>query len=149
VGQKVNELLASDFIPRPAAVPKIPVPEPFDAAAVLASLQKHLKKDLLRMKLVEPVFAAQLSRLLEAAIEAARRGNVAALRGHLKELRHMLKGFGEPHEEDHRAPRKEDEDDDRTPETEFGTRAWPHPIAKLAARVLEFDLAYIEQRVKD
>ena len=42
-----------DSIPRPAAVPLIPVPNPFDAATVLTSLQKHVNQDMVGMKLGE------------------------------------------------------------------------------------------------
>lgn len=42
VGKKLRAITASNFVVRYAAVTKIPVPEPFEAAAVLTSLKKHL-----------------------------------------------------------------------------------------------------------
>lgn len=145
VGTEVNKLKTNDFVPRPAATPKIPNPQPFDAAAVLTSLQKHIKEDIVSMKLIDPSFAAQLDRGLQAAIDAAKRGNTAGLKEQLKDLRHLLKGFGEPEEADHRAKEK---DDDTIPEDQVNTKPWPHPISKLAARVIDFDLKYIEKRAK-
>lgn len=120
-----------DGIPRLAAVPLIKVPDPFDAAAVLAGIRKHLMEEMVPMKLVEPVFADRFNSLLQAAIEAARRGNTVGLRGHLKDLRRMLKGFGEPGEENHAANKN-----GGVPEDQVNTKLWPHPVAKLAARVL-------------
>jgi hypothetical protein len=38
VGKQLDALTIKNFVPVPAAVPKIPVPTPFDAAAVLVSL---------------------------------------------------------------------------------------------------------------
>jgi len=114
------------------------VPDPFDAATVLTGLKTHLRDDLVPMKLVEPVFAERFNGLLDAAIDAARRNNIAGLRDHLKQLRLMLKGFGEPGETDHTA---------NIPEDQINTKRWPHPVARLAARVLDYDLAYIEKRI--
>lgn len=141
--RKLEEFKAKDYVPRFVAASKIPNPQPFDAAAVLTSLQKHVKEDIVNMKLIDPVFAAQIDRGLQAALDAAKRGNTAGLRGQLKELRLMLKGFGEPEEADHSNAK------DDIPEDQINTKAWPHPIAKLAARVIDFDLQYIERRVKE
>lgn len=144
IGRQYYDLIEkNDSVRRPAAVPKIPNPQPFDAAAVLTSLQKHVKEDIVGMKLIDPVFAAQLDRGLQAALDAAKRGNTAGLKGQIKELRLMLKGFGEPGEVDHSNAK------DDIPEDQIKTKAWPHPISKLAARVIDFDLEYIEKRVRE
>lgn len=136
ISDQITELDRKDFVPRHVTLPKIPVPSPFDAAAVLTSLRKHVKEDIVSMKLIEQDFAAKLDRGFGDAVEAASRGNTEGLRHELKALRHMLKGYGEP------------EKDDDGHEDGIKTGDWPHPIAKLAARVLDFDLKYIEKRVK-
>jgi hypothetical protein len=128
--------------------PRIPNPAPFDAATVLTGVQRHIKDDLVGMKFVEPAFADKLDQGLTSAIEAAKGGNTEALRGELKKLRHLLKGFGEPEDDNHAAARKDKEGDQDPPEDRIRTKDWPHPIAKLAARVLDFDLKYVEKRVK-
>ena len=57
----------------------------------------------------------------------------------------MLKGFGETEEDEHAAKKKDDSDDH---EDKAKTGDWPHPIAKLAAHVLDFDLKYVDKRLK-
>ncbi len=141
--KEFNRIIDYDYVPRLATVPRIEVPSPFDAAVVLAGIRKHLMEELVPMKLVEPVFAEGFGRLLEAAIEAAKRGNTAGLLAHLKDLRRMLRGFGEPEEENHAANKNGD-----IPEDQINTKLWPHPVAKLAARVLDFDLKYVLERIK-
>lgn len=143
VGKTYHELRQRDFVPRFVAAPRIPVPAPFDAATVLAHIQKHLVDDLVPMKLVDPAFADRFHRLLDAAIDAAKRGNTAGLRAHLKDLRLVLKGFGEPGEANHAAKK-----DDDLPDDQINTKHWPHPVAKLAAQVLDFDLNYVEKKLK-
>lgn len=145
IEDKIKKISKKDYVPRPIALPKIPVPSPFDAAAVLTSLRKHVKEDIVSMKLIEQDFAAKLDQGFGDAVEAASRGNTEGLRHELKALRHMLKGYGEPEEADHAAKKREDDDGH---EDRIKTRDWPHPIAKLAARVLDFDLKYIEKRLK-
>ncbi len=136
VGKQLHVLQKNDFVPRVAAVPKIPVPTPFDAAAVLSSLQTHVKGDIVEMKLIDPVFATQLDRGLQAAIDAAKRGNEVALRGELKALRQELKRAH---------PDLENEDADA--DWGDGSKTTKRPIAKLAAKVLDFDIKYVLKRV--
>ena len=112
---------------------------------MLTSLRKHVKDDFVKMQLIEPEFASKLDLGFAAAIEAAKLGSTEGLRSELKALRHMLKGFGETEEDEHAAKKKDDSDDH---EDKAKTGNWPHPIAKLAARVLDFDLKYIEKQVK-
>lgn len=146
ISDQVTELDKKDFVPRTVALPKIPVPSPFNAAAVLTSLRKHVKNDLVKMQLIEPELANRLDQSFASAIEAASRGSSEGLLQELKALRHMLKGFGETEEDEHAAKKKDDSDDR---EDKVKTGDWPHPIAKLAVRVLDFDLKYIEKRVKE
>lgn len=140
VGQQIEDLKKRDFIPLPAAVPKIPVPAPFDAAAILNSLNKHLDEDLVAMKLTDPVFAGQLGRLLGSAAEAARRGDTENVRRLIKDLRHHIKKEYEDIDEE--------EDGDKDDERESGKGKTSPLIDKLAARVLDFDLKYIDKRLK-
>lgn len=139
VGKRVLELEASNFIPRLAAVPRIVVPTPFDAAVVLSGIQKHIKQDLITMKLLDSALAAQLDQWLQAAIDAAKINNTTAVRASLKDLRKLLK--------------KEHEDVDSEDDKDFHKDDEKEPkksalIDKLAARVLDFDLKYVEKRVK-
>ena len=130
-------LLFNDFVSRPAAVPKIPVPTPFDAAVVLSGLQKHTKDDLVSMQLIEPAFVAQLDPWFASAIDAARRNNTEGLRHAIKELRRLLK------QEHGDVDKDDDGDQDDNKEKKVKSR-----IDKLAAKVLDFDFKYVEQRVK-
>lgn len=145
IADQIREIDRKNFVPRTVALPKIPVPSPFDAAAVLTSLRKHVKDDFVKMQLIEPEFANRLDQGFATAIEVARRSSTEGLRHELKALRHMLKGFGETEEDEHAAKKKDDSDDH---EDKAKTGDWPHPITKLAARVLDFDLKYIEKRIE-
>lgn len=134
VGERVEEIRKNDFIPRLAAVPKIPTGNPFDPVLTLTGIQTHLNQALVSMKLVDPVFASQLDRSLQAAIDAAKLGNTKALKDHLKDIRHMLKKeHGDIDNEG------DDKDNDKPKK--------PGAIDKLAARVLDFDIKYIEKRI--
>ncbi len=145
ISDQITELDRNNFVPRTVALPKIPVPSPFDAAAVLTGLRKHVKDDFVKMQLIEPEFASKLDLGFASAIETAKLGSTEGLRSELKALRRMLKGFGETEEDEHAAKKKDDSDDH---EDKAKTGNWPHPIAKLAARVLDFDLKYIEKRIE-
>lgn len=132
VGNKMEEIDdKKNHIPRLAAVPRIPTGNPFDPVLTLTGIQTHLNQDLVSMKLVDPVFASRLDRSLQAAIEAAQLNSTKALKDHLKDLRKALK---KEHADIDR------EDDDNKPKK-------PGLIDELAARVLDFDLKYVEKRV--
>ncbi len=135
VGKKLVVLESNDFVPLNAAVPRIPIPDPFDAAAVLTSIQKHVKVDLVIMGQIDSVFASQLDRLFDTAITAVNQGNLVAARSDIKALKQLL------HEE-HEELNKEDDDDEAHDKDKTGL------ITKLAAKVLVFDLKYIEKQLK-
>lgn len=139
--EEVEALLEPDSdhqsVGRIVAVPKIPVQEPFDAAQVLASLRTHLGVDVVGLNLIDPVLASELDRGLQVAIEAARRGNRIALRAQLKTLRQTLKRAHPELTENEDADEDWGEDDKRVKQ----------PIAKLAAKVLDFDIKYVLKRV--
>jgi hypothetical protein len=136
VGIELNKLEQNDFVPRIAAVPRIPVPIPYSAVIVLTNIQKHLDTDLISMKLVEPALVTELDRWLGAAIAAAGQGNTQALRTSLQEARKLLK-------REHADIDKDDDRDEDDKPTQIKSR-----IDKLAARVLDFDLRYVENRIK-
>lgn len=125
----------NDFVTRLAAVPRISVPTPYDAATVLTNIQKHLDTDLVSMKLVDPTLVAQMDPWFAAAIDAAKRNNTVALRNALQELRRLLKQ--ECADVDQEG--SEMETDDKP--------VAPARIAKLAARALNFDLKYVGSRI--
>lgn len=132
-------------VTRPAAIPMFSVPNPFDAPVLLAQLQRHAKADLVGLGLIDPAFAAQLDPWFIAAIEAGKRGDAEGLRRGIKELRKLLK------QEYLDADKDEGDDegdmgfkDDGDNKEEQTMRR----IDKLAARVLDFDLKYVEKRTK-
>ena len=141
---KMAEYLEGDFffahidgVPHVAAVPRIPVPAPFSAAVVLGSIQQHVKTDMVSMQLIDPALLALIDRGLTQAIAAAQGGNTPSLLHEIKSLRKLLK-------QEHAGVDKDDDDrDDNGKEKKVKSR-----IDKLAARVLDFDLKYVEKRVK-
>jgi hypothetical protein len=139
VGDQMDLLLNNDFVPRMVAVPRIPVPNPFDAATVLASLKTHIDQDLVALKLVEPALVTELDRWLDAAIAAAKTGNSAALKVDIKELRKLLKREYEDVDKENAGEDFDDENKNKSAKRQ---------IDKLAARVLDFDLKYVERLVK-
>ncbi len=136
-GKKLHELEENDFVIRPTAVPRIRIPIPFEPTSVLVDLRSHITNDLRKMELVDPVFATRLDALLVSAIEASKRNDVKTLRDHLKTIRQALK--------------KEHGDSDAEggegTEVEGSFERTP-TISKLATKVLDFDVKYIEKRVK-
>ena len=133
-----NRILDNDFVTRLAAVPRIAVPTPFDAVAVLVGIQKHIKTDMTSMQLIDPVLLALIDRGLTQAIAAAQGGNTPSLLHEIKDLRQLLK-------QEHADMDKDDDGDRDNDDKEKKTKS---RIDKLAARVLDFDLKYVEKRVK-
>jgi len=136
VGIALSRLEQNDFVPRFVAAPRIVVPSPFDTAVVLASIQQHIKTDMLSMQLVDAAFVIQLDPWFASAIDAAKRNNTEGLRHAIKEMRQLLK-------QEHA-----DVDDDGDWEADDKEKKPKPRIDKLAARVLDFDLKYVEKRVK-
>jgi len=125
-----------DGVPRVAAVPRIPLPAPFNAAVVLGSIKQHVKTDMASMQLIDSALLALIDRGLTQAIAAAQGGNTPSLLHEIKSLRKLLK-------QEHADVDKDDDGDDDDKERKPKSR-----IDKLAARVLDFDLKYVEKRVK-
>jgi len=136
VGKQLNRLTANDFVLRNAAVPRIPNPTPFNAVVVLGGIQKHVKDDMASMQLIDPSLLGLIDRGLTQAIAAAQIGNTSSLLNEIKNLRKLLK-------QEHADVDQDNDSDDDDKEKQ------PKPrIAKLAAKVLDFDLKYVEKRVK-
>lgn len=138
VGIVLNKLEQNDFVPRVVAAPRIAVPTPFDAAAVLANVQQHMKTDMLSMQLVDTSLIALLDPWFASAIDAANRNNNNGVRHAIKEMRRLLK-------QEHADVDRDDDGDMGDDGKEKKTKP---RIDKLAARVLDFDLKYVEKRVK-
>jgi hypothetical protein len=139
ISEQLNEIRKkTSGVTRPAAVPMFFVATPFNAAALLERLQHHAKVDLVKFQLIDPAFAASFDPWFTAAIDAAKRGNPEGVRYQIKELRRLLK-------QEHHDADKEDESDETEDEQKNKPKA---RIDKLAARVLDFDLKYIDKRLK-
>jgi len=136
IGKKIEELKKHNAATGIIAVPKIPNPVPYGAVTVLTGIQKHLDTDLVTMKLVDPALITELDRWLGAAISAAGQGNTKALRASLQEARKLLL-------QEHQDLDKEDDNEEDNKPTQTKPR-----IDRLAARVLDFDLRYVESRIK-
>jgi hypothetical protein len=67
----LNRLRDNDCITRPAAVPTIPVPTPFDLAVTLERIQTHMHT-WIGMQLLDATFSSQLDRSFQSAISAYR-----------------------------------------------------------------------------
>lgn len=142
-GELANELASIrqiNFVVRPAAVPSIAVPLPFDAAMLLGRIQTHVQT-WGGMDLLDTSFAAQLDRYLAAAAEAYRYQQPKAAKEHIETLRRMLKREHQDLERD-----EEHEPDSRRRRNDGGKSVL---IDRLAARVLDFDLRYVLRRLGD
>lgn len=142
-GELANELASIrqiNFVVRPAAVPSIAVPTPFDAALLLSRIQTHVQT-WGGMDLLDTSFAAQLDRYLAAAAEAYRYQQPKAAKEHIETLRRMLK------REHHDLERDERHDADGRHRRNDGRGSVL--IDRLAARVLDFDLRYVLRRLSD
>ena len=136
---ELERLRKNNFIARPAAVPTIAVPAPFDAAVLLDRIRAHVAT-WPGKHLLDPAFSTQLDRYMVAAADAYRRNQPKAGKEHIQTLRKMLK---KEHED-------ADRDDDKEEEKHEGksyNKARRPPIDHLAARILDFDLKYVMKRV--
>lgn len=135
---------AAEGVPRLVAAPRIPVPAPFNAEALLTAIQDHLNKDLVTMSLIEGSFAAELNRLFTAAIEAVKHNNAKGVKENLKDIRKALKkAHGDIDDEDHDKKHADHDWED----TDLKQKPKPTTIDRLAARVLDFDVKYVLKRL--
>ena len=135
---ELNRLRDNDFVTRPAAVPMIAVPTPFDAAALLGSIQTQMHT-WIAMQLLDATFSSQLDRSFQSAISAYRLNQPKVGKQQIEALRALVKkeqpDLGR--DEEHESGKSQEKDDDRKSAL----------IDRLAARVLDFDLKYVTERM--
>jgi hypothetical protein len=138
VAQELTKLENHDFVLRPAAIPNIAVPVPFDAAVLLDRIQTQMHT-WIGMQLLDATFSSQLDRYLVAAADAYRHNQPKAGKDHIEILRKMLKKEHEDlgRDEEHESEKSQEKNDDKKSVM----------IAHLAARVLDFDLKYVIKRM--
>jgi hypothetical protein len=138
IDKQLANLMTNNFVSRFVALPKIPVGNPFNAAMTLDALRAHITKDIVDLKLIEPTLASLLDRSLQATAEAARRNSTKAAREHIHDALKLL--------------RKEhadlDNENDGEGDDDGKNKAKARAVDRLAARVIAFDLQYIEKRLK-
>lgn len=141
-GQQYTELVTKkNFVTRPAAVPTITVPNPFNAAILLERIQTQMHS-WIAMQLLDATFSSQLDRYLTAAADAYRHNQPKAGKEHIQTLRKMLK-------KEHEDSDKDDEKEGDRNEGQNDNRNQRFQIDRLAARVLDFDLKYVLKRMGD
>ncbi len=137
-GQQYTELAyKNNHVPRYAAVPTIAVPSPFDAAVTLERIRANTHT-WIGMKLLDTTFSSQLDRSLTAAADAYRRNQLQAGRDHIQDVRLLLKRAYADIE-------NEDIADENTGNNQ-GAQFKNGMIARLAARVLDFNVKYVLTR---
>ena len=137
IGMQALQLEKNNFVPRNAAVPTIPVPDPFDAAVLLERIQTHMHT-WINKQLLDASFSSQLDRNFQSAISAYRLNQPEVGKKEIKTMRKMLKN-------EHADADKEDDDDRGAKGDDDKTKSVL--IDKLAARVLDFDLKYVIKRM--
>jgi hypothetical protein len=135
---QLNQLRDNDFIVRPAAVPMVAVPTPFDAAALLGSIQTQMHT-WIGMQLLDATFSAQLDRYFQSTISAYGLNQNKVGKKQIQTMLELIKkeqpelGRDEEHESD----KSHEKNDDKKPAL----------IDRLAARILDFDLSYVTKRM--
>lgn len=137
IADQLEVLRRNNYVPRPAAVPTIAVPNPFDAAVMLDRIRTQAAT-WPGKQLLDPAFAVQLDRYMTAAADAFRRDQPKVGKEQIESLRRML-------DREHKYLDHDDEDNEDTPEHKHATRL---TIDRLAARVLDFDLRYVLKRTE-
>ena len=141
ISQQFDALRLKDFVTRPAAIPTIAVPDPFDPAVTLERIQAHMHT-WIAMQLLDPAFSSQLDRSFQSAISAYRLNQPKVGKQQLEAMRVLIK-------KEHADADKEDDQDDRGEKGEDDDKARNKRVLinKLAARVLDFDLKYVTKRM--
>ena len=138
--KQVLQLEDNDYVPRNAAIPTISVPTPFDAATLLERIQTHVHT-WIGMKLLDPEFSAQLDTSFKGAIDGYRYNQPKMGKSHIKTMRALLKkAYPDLNNED-----IVDEETGNNKGAQFKNGM----IARLPARVLDFDLKYVLKQVDD
>jgi hypothetical protein len=137
VGNQLDALKSKDFVLRNIAAPAIVVPSPFDAVALLESVQAQTHS-WIDKQLLDATFSSLLDRSFQSAISAYRLNQPTVGKQEIQTMRELLRkeqpdlGRDEEHESD----KNREKNDDRKSAL----------IDRLAARVLDFDLKYVTKR---
>lgn len=134
LADRLAYLLAHDYVTRPVAVPTIRVPDPYDTIVLIHRIQDQMH-GWIRLQLLDPSFSARLNHHLRAAVNEMRYGHEQGARYELDAAR-LLLAVQQPSLAGN------------------GDRArLPSPTAmqidKLPARVLDFDLNYVEMQMEE
>lgn len=141
INKQLEPLEQHDYVTRPAAVPAISVPNPFNASVLIVRIQNQMHT-WIPMQLLDTNFSSQLDRYLVAAANAYRHNQPKAGKEHIQTLRKMLK-------KEHEDADKDDEKEDGKSEVKNDDKSKRLPIDRLAARVLDFNLKYVLKRMGD
>jgi hypothetical protein len=136
ISKQIQALDDSDFVPRNAAVPTIAIPTPFDPAVTLERIQTQMH-NWFSMQLLDPAFFSQLDRYFQSAIGAYRLNQSKVGKKQIQTMRELIK------KEQPDADR-EDVRDDSGDDHNRNKRIL---IDKLSARILDFNLKYVMQRM--
>ena len=138
ISKQIQALYQNDFVPRNAAVPTIPVPDPFDAAVTLERIQTQMHT-WIAMQLLDATFSSQLDRYFQSAISAYRLNQPKVGKKQIQTMRELIEKEQPDlsRDEEHESGKSQEKDDDRKSAL----------IARLAARVLDFDLKYVTKRM--
>ncbi len=140
IGMQALQLEKNNFVSRNVAVPSIAVPDPFDAAVTLERIQNHMHTWIV-MQLLDATFSAQLDRSFQSAISAYRLNQPKVGKQEIQSMRKLIEkeqpDLGR--DEEHEGDKEHEKHDDRKSAL----------IERLAARVLDFDLAYVAKRMDD
>lgn len=139
ISKQIQALYQNDFVTRPAAVPTVAVPIPFDPAVTLERIQAHMHTWIPK-QLLDPAFSAQLDRIFQSAISAYRLNQPGVGKKQIQTMHELIK------KEQPDADR-EDDKDDRGEKGDDNDKIERALIDKLAARILDFDLKYVTRRM--
>ncbi len=132
VGDRLRYLAANDYVTRPVAVPAITLPEPYDSAALIGRIQAQMHT-WIALQLLDPLFADRLDHHLEYAADELRNGWTRDARYDLDAVR-LLLAVQHPSLEGKAGPA-------------HLLKPTAMQIDVVAARVLDFDLKYVEMRM--
>jgi hypothetical protein len=125
----------NDFVTRPAAVPMIAVPSPFDAAVTLDRIQTQMHT-WIGKQLLDATFSAQLDRSFQSAISAYRLNQPKVGNQQIQAMLVLIR------KEQPNAGNGEGDN-----EGDSQNKNKPALIDRLAASILDFDLQYVTKRM--
>jgi hypothetical protein len=136
--KQLEPIEKNDFVTRPAAVPMVAVPEPFDAAVLLDRIQTQMHT-WIGMQLLDVSFSTQFDRNFQSATSAYRLNQPKVGKKQIQTMRELIKKEYEDlgRDEEHESDKSQEKNDDKKSAM----------IDRLAARVLDFDLKYVTKRM--